>query len=569
MRRRVAPSVGRVSSRRGNRVIGALAVACLAATAASCSRDLRQAPAPRPPPVPPAAEQSSASSQTAGTTGIDVAAENRKPGSSAWSVSDSAVGAQDAIEGYTDLASVAPGQSFRLYVSTTAASFTASAYRIGYYGGTDATEVWRSPQTHGVHQTAQSFDSSTRTVECDWQPSLTVDPSGWVPGEYLIKLVSSAGNERYVPLVVHSTSTVGKIVILAGITTWQAYNDWGGLTRSYHGPDGNYSSRAYAVSFDRPYLDPDEAAGDEACSSPSTRQLVSFAEQHDLPVAYETDLELETGPQLFDGARAIVSDGHDEYYSATMRSTLQNARDQQGTNLAFLGANAIFRHIRWASTQLGADRLVICYKDSTLDPITSKAIPRTPPRTGATPLTRGRRIHSPVRSTSAIRSTRHTWCTTPTTGSLRGRERRRARRSQVSSVRSTTVSWTSRRRRIRSRCSSHSPLTCQGTGSYQESAYYTVPSGAGVFDAGTMRWECALGSECSAHFGLCRPQLRATGHTQPVDRVRAGACGQGPPRRGQHGRGPRPDRRGSRHRLTGAAREEPTIGPDRLPMCRA
>ena len=39
---------------------------------------------------------------------------------------------------------------------------------------------------------------------------------------------------------------------------------------------------------------------------------------------------------------------------------------------------------------------------------------------------------------------------------------------------------------------SHSPLTCNGASSYGDSAYYTVPSGAGVFNSGTMRWVEAI-----------------------------------------------------------------------------
>src|SRR6185437_8151844 len=208
--------------------------------------------------------------------GIDVAAENAKPGTRAWAVAAGALGAQDAIEGYTDQASIAPGQPFRLYVSTTAPEFTVAAYRIGYYGGTDGHLVWQSPQTKGVHQTAQSIDPATHTVECAWQPSLTVRTSGWVPGEYLLKLVSSTGDQRLVPLIVHSTATAGHIVLLAGITTWQAYNTWGGYSL-YRGADGSYATRARAVSFDRPYLDPDEAAGD-GLFFPFDQALVSFAE---------------------------------------------------------------------------------------------------------------------------------------------------------------------------------------------------------------------------------------------------------------------------------------------------
>jgi hypothetical protein len=38
----------------------------------------------------------------------------------------------------------------------------------------------------------------------------------------------SAGKKRNVPLLVRSTDTRGKIVLVAGDTTWQAYNSWGG-----------------------------------------------------------------------------------------------------------------------------------------------------------------------------------------------------------------------------------------------------------------------------------------------------------------------------------------------------
>jgi hypothetical protein len=454
------------------------------------------------PPSSAAARQGRPTSSAAGAGSagpvLDVAAENGKPGTNAWSVSESALGAQDAVEGYTDLASVAPGQSFRLYVSTTAASFTATAYRIGYYGGTDATEVWQSPKTTGVHQTAQSLDASTRTVECDWKPSLTVRTAGWVPGEYLIKLVSSAGNERYVPLVVRSTSTAGKIVILAGITTWQAYNTWGGYSL-YQGKDGAYADRAYAVSFDRPYLDPDEPAGD-GLFFPYDQALVSFAEQHDLPVAYETDLELETSPQLFAGARAIVSDGHDEYYSATMRATLQNARDRQGTNLAFLGANAIFRHIRFGSTQLGADRLVTCYKQADIDPLLGSDPSNTtqdwryaPDPRPENALTGSLYQCNPVDAAYVVHDPRN-WIFAGT-----GVGAGTSFPGLVGPEYDRVVDIVTTPHPIE--VLSHSPLTCQGSGSYQESSYYTVPSGAGVFDAATMRWECALGAECSSHFG--------------------------------------------------------------------
>ncbi len=60
--------------------------------------------------------------------------------------------------------------------------------------------------------------------------------------------------------------------------------------------------------------------------------------------------------------RAVISLGHDEYYSQAMRSALLTARNA-GTNLAFLGANAIYRHIRFANN----DQVIICYKVAAID----------------------------------------------------------------------------------------------------------------------------------------------------------------------------------------------------------
>ncbi len=481
----------------------------------------------------PSTRQASATAQNApgspsgsGGGAIDVAAENAKPGTRAWAVEVKQLGAQGAIEGYTDLASVAPGQSFRLYVSTTAPSFTVAAYRIGYYGGAEGHLVWQSPQTRGVHQTAQSISADTHTVECDWQPSLTVGTAGWVPGEYLLKLVSSAGNERLVPLVVHSTSTAGRVVIVAGITTWQAYNFWGGYSL-YKGPNGAYATRARAVSFDRPYLDPDEPSGD-GLFFPFDQALASFAEEHDLPVAYASDLELETDPQLFHGARAIVSGGHDEYYSQTMRDTLQNARDQQGTNIAFLGANAIFRHIRWGSTQLGADRLVICYKDATEDPITASDPSQStqdwryaPDPRPENALTGSLYQCNPVNAPYVVYDPDN-WIFAGTgVGSgtsfpgLVGPEYDRV----------VDIATTPHPIEVLS----HSPLSCQGTASAQESSYYTVASGAGVFDAGTMRWECALGTQCATRFGEAARGFVRTSTLTLLTAFAAGPAGRAHP----------------------------------------
>src|SRR6202012_284910 len=71
---------------------------------------------------------------------------------------------------------------------------------------------------------------------------------------------------------------------------------------------------------------------------------------------------------LLDGASALVSLGHDEYWTPRERAHVTAARDQ-GVNLAFFGANAMFRRTRLQSSAVGAAREVVCYKsDYTADP---------------------------------------------------------------------------------------------------------------------------------------------------------------------------------------------------------
>ncbi len=72
-------------------------------------------------------------------------------------------------------------------------------------------------------------------------------------------------------------------------------------------------------------------------------------------------LDLAAAPHLLEGARALLSLGHDEYRTPEMKRYLLAARDN-GTNLAFLGANAVYRRVRLAPSPLGRDRVVINYK---------------------------------------------------------------------------------------------------------------------------------------------------------------------------------------------------------------
>ena len=412
-------------------------------------------------------------------------AENKRPGTSAWRITD--LGALDAITGYADRQSVLPGQSFRLYVSTTARSFQVKAFRFGWYGGHQARLVWTSPRTAGQRQTAVRTAPGTHMVTAPWHPSLTVTTAGWPSGSYLLRLDAASGAERYVPITVRSPSTAGAVVILNDNTTWQAYNAWGGYSL-YQGPDGLPRDRGYAVSFDRPY--DQNGAGRFLFFD---QKAIALAERTGVPLAYETDVDLDQHPGLLAGARAVISLGHDEYYSLAMRNALVQARDA-GTNLAFLGANAIYRHIRFAA----GDRTIICYKAATLDPLYGKDNAQTTQQWRDPPDPRPESVITgvfyecnPVSAPYVVYDP-SSWIFAGT-GAYRG-ERFPGMVGPEYDRLNPAVPFPRPLEIL-----AHSPLTCDGFSTFADSAYYTVASGAGVFASGTMRWVCAMQGPACGH----------------------------------------------------------------------
>ena len=289
--------------------------------------------------------------------------ENARPGDARWTAGVSEP-PSTRVEGFTGRASVTPGQPLAIFIRSLDGPVVVRAYRIGWYAGAGARLVWTSPDVTQVDQPKPTFEPATRTWSAsNWAPSATLPTDDWPPGDYVLKLQAKTGTVNLVPLTVRPTTTRNAVVIVNENTTWHAYNRWGG-TSLYRGPTG-FADRAYAVSLDRP-IDYGMGTGDYWGNEAPLGRL---AEKLGLPVAYVTDTDLHADPHLLDGARAVISLGHDEYYSQAMWDALVAARDRQGTNLAFLGANAMYRHIRLGPTPIGPDRLETDYKDAGIDPI--------------------------------------------------------------------------------------------------------------------------------------------------------------------------------------------------------
>ena len=282
-------------------------------------------------------------------------------------------------------------------------------------------------------------------------------------------------------------------------TTWQAYNAWGGYSL-YHGPDGATRHRAYAVSFDRPYS---YGAG-SADFVGQERPLIALAEKLGLPVAFAADTDLETTPGMLDASRAVISLGHDEYWSSQMRSQLLSARSG-GTNLAFLGANAIYRHIRLAALPDGPHRLEIDYKDGSIDPLARSNPsegtwnwPSGPQPRDGDELTGDHYRCNPVHADLVLTST-DAW---PLSGlGLRPG-------THLPGLLGSEYDGLHRGTRVPTHITSiaRSPVTCGGRADHADIVYYTEANGAAGFDVGTSAWVCVLADHCG--FPLTPNEMR-------------------------------------------------------------
>ncbi|AKU90268.1 N,N-dimethylformamidase beta subunit family domain-containing protein [Vulgatibacter incomptus] len=298
--------------------------------------------------------------------GSPIAQENQQPGEPGWDVIYDAWDHQ--IEGYAERVSARAGEKVRIMLSSTAARKASwKLYRLGWYGGAGARVVSSGGPVDVTVQPPCPPDPVSGLVRCKWTPTfeLTI-PADAVSGLYALKAVRDDGYTRFVPLVVVDDRPAD-LLLQANVTTYQAYNAWGG-TSLYVDRTGKLPLRkATQVSFDRPY-DGDYGGGQmfryEA-------QMVKLLEHWDYDVTYTTNVDVAWGgwPVLY-GRGALLDAGHDEYWSVEERDAVEKARDA-GVHLLFFGANTAYWKIRfenWASER--NPRTFSCYKGGTkTDPV--------------------------------------------------------------------------------------------------------------------------------------------------------------------------------------------------------
>jgi len=297
--------------------------------------------------------------------------ENARPGSLEWQLAQPAEYGE--VEGYASLTSVQRGGQIKLFVSATEPFYTIDIYRMGWYGGMGARLILGGIRRSGNRQPIPTPDTDTGLIECDWTDPYVVttsnphDENDWVSGVYLAKLTAGiSGRQSYIIFVVRDDERLSDYLFQSSVTTFQAYNNWGGKSLYTYNSVGHAAKK---VSFNRPYAISESSSADFGQGAGGfligwEYNMLRWLEREGYDVTYSTNIDTHADPNLLLNHRGWLSVGHDEYWSWEMRSHVEQARDRH-INLAFFSANVCFWQIRLEPSPFTGElhRTIVSFKD--------------------------------------------------------------------------------------------------------------------------------------------------------------------------------------------------------------
>jgi hypothetical protein len=314
-----------------------------------------------------ASTPASATEQAATCSGNAIAAENCLPGGTGWKIDTPASVGSGGIEGFATATSVNAGGSVNLKVNTAdGAPYRIEVWRTGWYAGNQGRLVGTMEGLTGNSQPTCQSDSTTGLVDCsNWSVEATLTTTtDWVTGVYLLRLVrTDNGEDNEILLTVRNDGAAHDGIYQVPVSTYNAYNDWGGKSLydfNSSGPNTvSGTARAVKVSFDRP----EDVIRD--WYTQTDVEDVSWLEREGYDLGYVTSVDLQTGVPGLNSRKALILGQHDEYWSTEMRNAAKGARDA-GVGLFFEGANSVYWKIRYESSAISgtANRVETCYKST-------------------------------------------------------------------------------------------------------------------------------------------------------------------------------------------------------------
>ena len=290
----------------------------------------------------------------------------------------------DAVEAYCGELSVMPGAAIALHVSCRADSYDIEIHR----WGASHELVWSATDLAGnEHPTPDDADANG----CNWPVAVTIPiGSEWRSGFYLVTLTAhDAPADRrvgYAAFVVRAGSVRGRVLLVLATNTYNAYNSWGGKSLYTGG---------WRVSFARPFgrgmlMRPATERDDRKArpryrgENPDVdgmiyqeyrfangypgfmssagwftyeRRFVEWAEAQGIEFDYAVSSDLDRDATVVDGYDLVMGVGHDEYWSASQRATIEHHVASGGNYLSMSG-NTMFWQVRLEDER----RAMVCYK---------------------------------------------------------------------------------------------------------------------------------------------------------------------------------------------------------------
>lgn len=273
---------------------------------------------------------------------------------------------RDVVTGYCWPESAVGGEQVGLHMSSSGGRpVRVEVARIGadreVVFGVDAVET-------GEHETPKD----AAAAGCGWPVALSIDVDpAWRSGYYEVVMEIDVGDKvrRDRAFFVVRPSADARIVLALATNTWHAYNDFGGP---------NLYTGGTRVSMQRPmapgylYKPPGKGRRVTGTGAPDPQNaahvgylmlnhlsgyagsagwpdwelpFIEWAERAGFEIAVCTNADLEHHPEVLDGARLYLSVGHDEYWSAGMRDTVE-AFIGRGGNAAFFSGNTSLWQVR-------------------------------------------------------------------------------------------------------------------------------------------------------------------------------------------------------------------------------
>lgn len=425
-----------------------------------------------------------------------IAAENARPGTASWRLTAQ----RGSLSAWVDQTSAVCGQWVGLHVATRANWAQVVVYRMGWYRGAGARQVYATWGGIRPSTGPASFYPGINMIETYWPVwSWLQIGSDWTPGEYLLKVTDNWGQQTYAPLTVRDPYSRAGLELVRSTLTEQAYNTWGGYSL-YWGRGYQYATRSRKVSFDRPY-DGDGSGQFFEMEYP----LVQLAERLGLDITYTTDTQVDADPAELRNHAAVVFAGHAEYWTRGMYDGVTAARDA-GVNVLFFGANNVYTQARLESTRWSARRHEVVYRSTAEDPMARSYPSLATIRWRDAPVSRpenqlvGQMYECWGTNANYVVANAAAW---PIAGTgvgngyvvprLVGNEYDRVYPNGTPP--GTMLLARSPVRPADS--SSH----CLSYNSEADSTYYSVASRAGVLSVGTTRWVCSLAATCAGDWG--------------------------------------------------------------------